>query len=281
MPKGLLKDTLVLSTLLATALAFAEDHSSNAQNTTQDTAKAHQQEPQFVIAGPVLLPEYQGSDDYEVVPMAIAKFRLGSLPIELEGLTLRADLYQRARWRFGLTSELDTGRGDDVSNAEVARMQEIDFAANVGGFVAYSQPGLFLPNDNMEYRLSLLGDSSNTHGGYYGTAALNYAFPLMLPWRVELELESSYASSDYMNTYFGVDATDASRSGLARYNAGASLRDVTLNTNILLFTSPKWGGFVRLGVSQLLGDAKDSPITQQGSDLQYHAGIGVFYRFGE
>ena len=101
----------------------------------------------------------------------------------------------------------------------------------------------------------------------------------MIPWRFEIELETTYANADYQNTYFGVSRADAITSGLPQYTAGSSFRDVTLNANIGLFTSPKWGVFARLGFSKLLNDAADSPVTDHGDTAQYFAGVGLFYRF--
>jgi MipA family protein len=101
----------------------------------------------------------------------------------------------------------------------------------------------------------------------------------LIPWRVDFELETTYADENYMNTYFGSSRFDSTRSGLPYYQAGASLRDVTFSTNIGLFFNPSWGVFMRLSTSQLLGDAENSPIVDAGSRNQHFAGLGVFYRF--
>lgn len=126
----------------------------------------------------------------------------------------------------------------------------------------------------------MFADTSGVHDGYFATAGITYTFPMVLPWRFAVELESTYASSDYMNTYFGVTSIDSKNSGLPAYTADASLRDISLNANVTLLTSPKWGAFLRLSATQLMGDAKDSPIVLNGNDIQFFYGLGVFYRFG-
>lgn len=240
-----------------------------------------QNDPQFIILGPALTTEYQGSDEYEAVPMLISKARLFEIPIEIEGLTARAELFQHNHWKAGLTTELDFGRDSEVENTAVARMEEIDSALNAGIYLSREVPDLLLNDDALEFRMALFHDLSNAHQGAYGTLSASYELPLILPFKVEFELETTYANEDYMNTYFGVNPTDAAQSGFEDYQASHSFRDISFNTNIGIFTSPNWGGFVRLGVSQLLADAEDSPIVKAGDSTQYFVGLGVFYRLGD
>lgn len=240
-----------------------------------------QDDPEFIILGPALSPEYHGSEDYETVPMLVSKFNLLGTQFEIEGLTARADLLEHNNWKIGVTTEFDFGRDGDVENASVAQMTEIDSALNLGAFLSKEIPNVYLEGDNLTFRVALFNDVSNTHEGRYSRLATAYELPLMLPFKVEFELETTYADADYMNTYFGVNAQDAASSGFYQYQADRSFRDVTFNTNIGVFTSPDWGGFLRLGVTKLLADAVDSPIVKAGDDIQYFVGLGVFYRLGE
>ncbi|GLS24410.1 MipA/OmpV family protein [Marinibactrum halimedae] len=234
----------------------------------------------FLILGPALLPEYQGSEDSTVVPMVVSQFKILNQKIEIEGLTFRSPIYQESAWQFGATAELAFGRDSDIENAQVDTFEEIDFGINVGGYAAHQQNNVFFDGDNLEYQLALFGDASNVHDGFYATTSMIYTLPMMIPWRLEFELESSYANDNYMNTYFGVNPRDAFNSGYDQYTATASFKDITLNTNIGLFINPQWGAFLRLGATHLIGKAKDSPIVRNGSNNQYFVGMGIFYRFG-
>jgi outer membrane protein len=81
-----------------------------------------------------------------------------------------------------------------------------------------------------------------------------------------------------MQTYFGVDASNVGSSGLSSFSAGSGIRDVRFPLMAIWSLSPKWhlaGGLV---YSKLVGDASDSPVTNdRGDDNQIYAGIGVAY----
>lgn len=248
--------------------------------TSNVLAEEKEPSPGFLIVGPASTPEYLGSDDYSLVPMVVSNFVAAQTEFEIEGLEVRARWQGNNDFSYGIVSTFDFGRDDEVENPYLAQFTEIDAAINLGGFVAYQQQSSLLENDNIELRTSILSDISDTHNGQLLTFTATYTFPMYIPWRVELELESTYASSNYMEAYFGVNAINARASGLAEYQASGSLRDITLNANIGLFLNPTWGGFLRIGATRLMGDAKDSPIVKQGSASQYFVGLGVFYRFG-
>ena len=235
---------------------------------------------EFIIVGPALTPEFQGSEDYAAVPMVVSQFNAFGSRFEIEGLDFRGELYTESGWRAGVAASFAPGRDDEVENLYVRRMAEVDSAFLMGSFVAKDASNLIVDGDDFEFRTAILADVSGTHDGYYGTVTAAYALPLMLPFRVEFELETTYASRDYMDTYFGVNTLDAERSGFDFYEASSSLRDASLTANIGFFTSPTWGAFMRAGVSKMLGEASDSPIVESGSDIQYFVGLGVFYRFG-
>ena len=222
-----------------------------------------------------------GSEDYSIVPMIVSNFKAFGTDVEIEGLTFRTPLGTKNNWQYGLTYEVDTGRDDGVENQQIAQLEELDIAFNVGGFVATNYDNAWLQGDSLSSRLSIYSDASGVHEGQYATAELSYAFPMIVPWRVEFEIQTTYASAKYMNTYFGVNSQETLRSGLDTYRASSSLRDVSLNANIGFFTHPNWGAFLRLGATKLMGEAKDSPIIAVGSDSQYFVGFGLFYRLGE
>lgn len=234
----------------------------------------------FIVFGGAQSPSYQGSDDYDTVPMIVSDFSLLGVPVELEGLTLRAGLLEGNNWTYGVTTELDFGRDSEVNELAVANMTAIESTTYLGLFAAHERNNVMLVGDTFALRLSALTDASSHSGGAYSTLETSYTLPLMLPWRIGFELATTYASSNYMNTYFGVSERDASLSGLPEYSASSSIRDVTLSTNIGLFFSPKWGLFARLSASKLMGEAQDSPIVELGDSNQYFVGLGAIYRFG-
>lgn len=84
-----------------------------------------------------------------------------------------------------------------------------------------------------------------------------------------------------MQTYFGIDAGQSARTGLARYNAqggilsygvgGTVIRPLTTRSAITLFSS----------LENLGGEAGNSPLVEErGRRLQFMLGIGYSFRFG-
>ncbi len=159
-------------------------------------------------------------------------------------------------------------------------MKEIDSSINFGGYFSHINKNLALDGDELELRVQTTFDASSVHKGSLTTFTSTYTFPLYIPWRFEIELESSFADENYMNSYFGVSQDDANASGLSEFSANSGFIDLTVNANIILFSSPTWGAYTRLSYSHLLNDAEKSPIVKQvGSSQQSQMGFGVFYRF--
>ncbi len=81
-----------------------------------------------------------------------------------------------------------------------------------------------------------------------------------------------------MQTYLGVDASNVGSSGLSTFRASSGIRDVRFPIMAIWSFSPKWHLVGGLVYSKLLGDASDSPVTNnRGDDNQFYAGIGVAY----
>ncbi|NVK54149.1 MAG: MipA/OmpV family protein [Alteromonadaceae bacterium] len=234
----------------------------------------------FFIAGPALNPEYRGSEDFTIVPMIVSQYQSEFVNFEIEGLTARAELWQQSAYTIGVTAEFDFGRDSDVESELVKQLKEIDASINGGVYAAWASKDQFLDGDNLAYRIALFTDLTNTHNGLFTTLTATYTLPLAIPWRFEFELETTYASNQYMDTYFSIIPAAETAAELPAFTAGASLRDITFSTNIGFFTSEVWGAFLRLSASRLTGDAKDSPIVNDGTANQYFAGLGIIYRFG-
>lgn len=233
----------------------------------------------FIIVGALSKNEYLGSSDYEVVPAIISEFNIFGSNIEIEGLTARAELYSNKNWHAGLATQFDFGRNDEVSNARVAAMAKIDANINLGGYLSHKNVNFLLKDDELELRMQTTFDASSVHKGSLTTFTSTYTLPLFIPWRFEFEVESSFASEKYMNTYFGVNQADALVSGYSQFQAGSGFIDITFNANIILFSSPTWGAYTRLSYSRLINEAADSPIVKEGSTNQSQLGLGIFYRF--
>jgi outer membrane protein len=98
--------------------------------------------------------------------------------------------------------------------------------------------------------------------------------------RLGFNLSATYASGRYNATYFGIDANNAARSGFSTYDADGGIKDIGFSVNAAYQWDEHWGITGMIGVTQLVGDAADSPIVDDaGSATQGFAALGISYRF--
>ena len=88
---------------------------------------------------------------------------------------------------------------------------------------------------------------------------------------------ATFADNNYMDAYFGVNASQSARSGLPEYEAKAGLKRVDLKASVTYMFNENWLVTGAAGAGLLMGDAKDSPIVKD--DIQPFAMLGLSYRF--
>ncbi|MEM9431753.1 MAG: MipA/OmpV family protein, partial [Pseudomonadota bacterium] len=89
----------------------------------------------FVALGGAVGPDYSGSSDYRVLPFAAARLSFAGVTFESEGLGGRLNLSQTRGFGYGPSFRFRFGRDDSVENDQVAELEEIDEAFEIGGFV--------------------------------------------------------------------------------------------------------------------------------------------------
>lgn len=103
------------------------------------------------------------------------------------------------------------------------------------------------------------------------------------PWKAtdKLTLIPSLAISGgnakHLNSYFGIDAQRASRSGLPQYRMKAGVKEVTFGASASYQLSEHWAVAGGLAFGRLLGDAADSPIVERKSNAT--GLLGLTYAF--
>ncbi len=162
----------------------------------------------------------------------------------------------------------------------VDRLRRVDAALEIGGFVGIEKRNVFQPRDAVSARIEVRQDIVGGHDGWLINLGGSYTFRPARRWRLVLGTSAAIASTNYMDTYFSVDADNAARSGLARFEADGGLKDLGLSVVAAYGITRRWGVFARAGYTRLLDDAANSPITEdEGSANQFLAAIGASYRF--
>ena len=235
------------------------------------------QAAEFSIGGGIgIAPDYEGSSDYELVPVPAgsAKFDNG-MYIELLGLNLRANLIPSSwvSWlKAGPVYNYRPER-DDVDNDQVDRLDEVSDANELGLFVKFEYNNWFV---NLDY----LQDMGNAHDGEYAELSGGYNWLFSDAWQFSFSAFTTWADSDYHKTYFGVDANDAARSGLAVYDPDDGIKDVGLNLGANWRFAQNWDLRGLFQVKQLIGDADDdSPVVDEGSETQLFTAVLVVFNF--
>lgn len=218
-------------------------------------------------------PDYEGSDDMAAVPLLQARFNFSNgMNLGLFGNTLRFDMCPDTTWSVGPMLRYRAER-DDVDNDKVDRMKTVDAAVEAGVFLNYNIENWFV-------MFSATTDVSDAHDGSVFDLGVGYRHPLDTQTMLTVFAKGTYASEDYMETYFSVDRGDADRSGLPTYEADAELKDVALGGLLQHNINDRWGVLGLLQYTKLLGDAADSPLVDdEGSDSQLIVGVIGNYRF--
>ncbi|MEG5839324.1 MipA/OmpV family protein [Enterobacter mori] len=158
-----------------------------------------------------------------------------------------------------------TGRKDkDVSSDSISSGS--DYLRGMGDIKgsAIVVPGLgYKVTDWLHLQLQAEGPVSERDNGeaaHFGISSQLYTSPNNA---VTLALTSSWGSDKYMQTYYGVSAAQSAASGFARHDAGAGIYAYSLNLDWTHRLTSRWSVLAAAGVTQLTGDAADSPIVQR------------------
>ena len=233
--------------------------------------------PNLVGVGFGIAPDYEGSDDQTFGVLPAGQLTFGKRNIRLIGTTLSANLIDHEFLRLGPSLNYRFGR-EDVEDEVVNTMTDIDGSVELGAFA-----GIEMLNDaNPRYRFSasveFLQDISGGHEGWLTQFSARYWRPLSKPLDFGIGVSFTYAGEDYMSTYFSVNARDASASGLARFDAEAGAKDLSVTPKFIFHISKQWHLGFGFRYKLLIGDAADSPVVDvQGSKNQFLAGLGLIY----
>ncbi|MEM7730845.1 MAG: MipA/OmpV family protein [Pseudomonadota bacterium] len=91
-------------------------------------AQTTQEPPQVVGVGIAVLPEFEGSDRYQVVPFPIANIGVGGNRLDVSGLSAKVDLLEISTFRLGPSAGLQFARDDNAEDSRIALLDPVDFS---------------------------------------------------------------------------------------------------------------------------------------------------------
>jgi outer membrane protein len=231
-------------------------------------------------AGVGAAPDYEGSEDYQAVPLWNLRADNLYAPktyAQILGPTLRSNLLAHENVRIGLSGQYVFKR-DDVDNNRVDDLESTDDGVMLGVLLGYD---FDLSQDRMVgVEFDARWDVKDDIGGLF-TLRAKYQAPFGQDrWLFVGGLETTYATDDYMEEFFEIDAANSARSGLDQFDADAGFKDVGLNASLTYKFTDAWSLTGSATYKRLLNDAEDSPVTDdEGSANQFLAGLLVNYRF--
>ncbi|MEM9206576.1 MAG: MipA/OmpV family protein [Pseudomonadota bacterium] len=208
---------------------------------------------------------FEGSDEYVISPMPIIAIEYFSLP---NGWTFGGPKDQSSisfRPDFKFRGERD---GDDVA----VGIPDVDKAYEVGGAVA-ARFGAIEAEVAVRYGFG-------GHNGVVGEATVRAHFQPTDRWTFSFGPQVTFATEDYMDTYFEVTAAQSVASGLKAFDPEGGIKSVGVVAKTRIRLTNEWSLLGNASYHKLAFDAADSPIVKTGDREQFTFGAGLSYRFG-
>lgn len=236
--------------------------------------------------GPSFSPHYEGDDDLSFSVVPVISLRYQDL-VEVNNNEVRLIALNRlfnastdslggermgGNLRVGPTVSIDFGR-DESDSPDLMGLGDIGTGLELGAFVSYTEGPWRL-------RARARHDILSGHGG--GTIRMDAAYTIFqtAPVALGLNAYTTWATSDYMRSYFGITPTQSAASGLPVFTPGAGFKDAGLEVNANYIISLRWALVGNAGYKRLLGGAADSPLVRQrGSRNQLAFQAFIVYSF--
>lgn len=231
-------------------------------------------------------PDYEGSDSYKASLVPFGRFSYKDYQQYLEfGPNPGSRTYQARLnvlpWQGIEIGPMLTYRAerDHVESQAVRRLGNIDAAGEAGAFMRYWLP-VDLPRQGIAAEFSGAADFTDAYNGWWIQPGITYKNAVTNEVTITGRFFADYASDNYMDTYFGVDASQAARSGLRERSADAGFKDVGLTLGATWLFTEHWFTGAVATYQRMVGDAGSSPVTREvGSKNQVLGGGYIGYRF--
>ncbi|KQQ45854.1 MltA-interacting MipA family protein [Duganella sp. Leaf126] len=237
---------------------------------------AAQAAPEGTLAGVGVgyVPEYTGADDNHLVALPIFDHSFGN---GFYASTRRGLGYQTSAAGFGLSAALGYGgRRDEHARNFGAGSDDLRGMGKVhGGALALL---------TATYQLGTIGLSLGTaqalterdNGSTYTIGA---STPFYRGPRDQWSFNTSavYGDNKHAQTYYGVTAGQSARSGYGSYRAESGFETIAVGVDWNHAIDARWSVSSAAGLTRLVGDAADSPLTRRKTTPSVTTGL--IYKF--
>jgi outer membrane scaffolding protein for murein synthesis (MipA/OmpV family) len=240
-----------------------------------------------VGAGAAIVPDYEGSDDYRIIPAGAVRGKVSGISFITRGTYLYVDVVPgsgKVDFDAGPIVGLRLNTRRHVDDPVVKLLPHRKTAWEVGGFAGVSVHGLTNPYDSLGFRLDVLHDIGSAHKSTTFSPNIEFSTPLSRSTYVGLNVGAEFVSNRFADYYYTITPADRLATGnqLPVFNASGGMKN--WKAGLLLNQSLSGNllhGFSIFGLGQysrLVGDFKRSPIvSQRGSANQWIGAIGLGY----
>lgn len=233
---------------------------------------------------PVFSPAWQGSSDSTLSIFPDLRLNYGDVLFASIPDGLGWNAINRDGWRAGPLVKLRFGRDEEDGGSPFLVAGGSDALLGMGNISATAEIGGFAEKRfgrQREWRARAeLRRGFGGHEGVLLDASLSRqvrAAGAIINFGPRL----TAASRDFMQTYFGIDAGQSARTGLARYNAKGGILSYGIGGTVIRPLTPRSALTLFTSLENLGGEPGNSPLVEErGRRLQFTLGIGYGFRFG-
>lgn len=220
--------------------------------------------------GFIVSPDYTGSDDYETKPVPLIDVSHPSGFFIKYPRGIGFNVIRRGGLMAGAAVGYGGGRDND---GDLAPLEEVDAGALANLFADY----LIGP---VSIGVTLSSPVSGDTEGEQVSLGLSYRSMLSQRLFYTAGARLKWNSDDWNESLFSLTADEAGRVGVAPFTAGSGASEVGLGGTLTYAWTRRWSVTAVAGVSQLIGDAADSPIVEDlGDATQLTGGLFLGYEF--
>jgi MipA family protein len=242
--------------------------------------------------GAAFVPEYEGSNDYDILPApgAIGSYKGYSFLVagnRFSADLIRADANSDWDLQLGPVGVLSLNRNalSAISDPRVRALGKRDVAIELGGYAGIGKTGIITsPYDKLSFTVSYRYDVNGAHSSGILAPTATYLTPLSRKAAVGVFVSGERVERGYTAAYFNVSPNQSIASGLPVYNGRGGWKNYTLGGfGTVALTGDLLHGFKLVAggtYRRLLNDVGDSPLVSiAGSRNQWLGAVGLAYTF--
>lgn len=221
-----------------------------------------------VGGGMVVMPKFPGASGSKVegVPLlgaSYGRYFIGSNPDAGALLSLGAYLYRNSNWRVGLAVTYDfIEPRQESDDPRLHGLGDVQRTAHAELFVVYTYAWV-------SARGSVLTDIAGKDRGTVATFDVMARYQPIPQLTLTAGPGLTWASSEYNQTYFGIDAEQSARSGLAAFSPGSGVNNLSFSVGANYRLAARWNIGASITAAWLRGDSGDSPIVEKKNQMTY------------